>query len=332
MSSDLPRGVDRRQFITLGVGAFVVASLPTATLIRGRRPVLVRRTMPVMGTIAEFAVLHRDVRMANLAIDSAATELRRVEALMTRFTPTSDIGRANAAGARRAVPVNAETASVVRDALAWAEVSDGAFDPAIGGAVALWDVTRRHAPPPEHDVRAFAGRHLYRHVRVEVRGARAALAFEEPAVKLDLGGIAKGHGVDCAADVLRRWGVTSALVNVGGDLVAIGSAADGDPWRIGIQDPADERGLIGTVDVADAAVATSGSYQQYFRHRGHRYHHLLDPATGAPRVTPVQSLTVQARCCRDADAAATALYGMNGEHAAAVLSVRSPGAFVVRTA
>ena len=192
-------------------------------------------------------------------------------------------------------------------------------------------MTRRHAPPAGEAVASFAGRHLHRHVRVEEQGPRATLAYDDARVQLDLGGIAKGHGVDRAADVLRLWGVTSALVNVGGDLVAIGSAAGSEPWRIGIQDPSDERRVIGTVNLVDAAIATSGSYQQYFRHRGHRYHHLLDPATGAPRVTPVQSLTIQARCCRDADAAATALYGMDAERAAAILAARAPGATIVRS-
>lgn len=328
MIEDL-RQPSRRQFIGLGVGAFVIASLPIA--VHRRRERLVRRTVPVMGTFAEVAVLHRDPRLARVAIEAAITELRRVEVTMTRFSRTSDIGRANAGAARRPVAVSGETAFVVDEALAWARASGGAFDPAIGGAVALWDVGNRSAPPDEADVQAFAARRLYRHVEVGRDGGAAVLAYAAPEVHLDLGGIAKGHAVDCAADALRRWGVDSALVNVGGDLYAIGTAPDGDAWRVGIQDPADDRRTIATVRIADAAVATSGSYQQFFRYRGQRYHHLLDPATAAPRATPVASLTVRADRCIDADAAATALFGMVPGQARGILARRAPGADIVRS-
>ncbi|HEX4932148.1 MAG TPA: FAD:protein FMN transferase, partial [Gemmatimonadaceae bacterium] len=148
----------------------------------------------------------------------------------------------------------------------------------------------------------------------------AVLRSHDADAQLDLGGIAKGYGVDRAAAILRDWGVRHALVNVGGDLYAIGTAPDGDGWRIGIQDPDDDRRMIATLSLADAAVATSGTYQQFFRWRGRRYHHLLDPATAAPRATGMQSLTVRAASCMHADAAATALFGMSRVEAARVLA------------
>src|SRR6185503_4616820 len=100
------------------------------------------------------------------------------------------------------------------------------------------------------------------------------LLYRDADAQLDLGSIAKGYGVDRATTALRAHGIHSAIVEAGGDLYALGTAPDGDPWRVGIQDPNDDRALIGIVDVADAAVATSGTYRQYFRYRGRRYHHL----------------------------------------------------------
>ena len=327
---DSTRGrIGRREFLALGGGAFVVAAVPLAA--RRRDPV-VRRTVPVMGTVAALAVVHRDPRRAHAALDAAVSELRRVERTMTRFTATSDVGRANALAAARAVPVGAETALVAAAALRWADLTLGAYDPAVGGAVALWDVTRRHAPPPEERVQRLAGRRLHRAVEVGESGGSPVLVYHDADASLDLGSIAKGYAVDRAAAALRDAGIASALVEVGGDLYALGAAPDGEPWRIGIQDPDDSRALAGTLDVADAAVATSGTYQQFFRYRGERFHHLLDPATAAPRRTSVRSLTIVADNCMHADVAATALYGLAPAEAARVLRASgAPGARVERT-
>jgi len=323
------RGPSRREFVAFGLGAFAVVALPLVERRRGR---VVRRTMPVMGTIATFAVVHRDERQAHAAIDAAMDELRRVERTMTRFTTTSDIGLANSGAARGPVVVGSETALVVNEALRWADATDGAYDPAIGGAIMLWDVNHRHEPPPAERVARMAGRALHRAIEVDTHRGVPVLLYRDGDAQLDLGAIAKGYGVDRAVVALRERGVGSAIVEAGGDLYALGTAPGGDPWRVGIQDPNDDRALIATVDVADAAVATSGTYRQFFRYRGRRYHHLLDPVTGAPRETVVRSLTIQADSCMHADVAATALYGMPADRAARVLTRCVPGGSVVRSA
>ena len=320
------RGFTRRELLTLGVGAFVVGTMPLAAR---RREALVRRTLPVMGTIAEFAVVHREPRRAHAAIDAAMEALARVESLMTRFSETSEIGRANRFGVERPVAVSRATAAVVGEAIGWAEATDGAFDPAIGRAIRLWDVTHRRVPPPPAEVRPLAGRSLYRAVDLGTRGGLPVLSFGNPDVELDLGGIAKGYGVDRAAEALRRAGVRQAIVNVGGDLYALGGGPDGEPWRIGIRSPDDPSRLAAEIDARDAAVATSGDYLQYFSHNGRRYHHLLDPLTGAPRLTPVHSVTIWADTCLTADAAATAIYGMSPSRAAQVLHAHAPDARLV---
>lgn len=334
MTAPSPRRFDRREFLALGLGAFVVASLPLAARRAGRarHTGLARRTVPVMGTIAELAVLEPDSRRAQAALDAAVAELRRVEALCTRFDDRSDIGRANRGATRDAVPVSPATAFVVAEALRWATGTAGAYDPAIGGAVALWDVGNRHEPPPERAVERFAGRQLYHTVEVGRRGGEPVLRYHDADTRVDLGGIAKGYGVDRAVEVLRRHGIAQALVDVGGDLYALGSAPGGAPWEIGIRDPHNSEGLLGTLEAADVAVATSGTYLQYFRFRGRRYHHLIDPGTGAPRVTPEESLTIRAPRCLQADVAATALFGLSRDRAAALLGRLAPGADVVRIA
>lgn len=301
----------RREFVALGIGAFVVAAAPG--VIRPRRRI-VRRRIPVMGTIAEIGVVHRDERFAQGAIGAAIAELRAVDRTMTRFDDGSEVGRANLEAAGRAVPVSHGTAEVVAAALTWADASRGRFDPTLGRAAALWDVGHRSAPPTPDELRALEGG-LYRSLELGRSKGEPVVVYHDPAVQLDLGGIAKGYGVDRAARALREWGITDALVNVGGDLYALGVSEDGDPWEVGVRDPDDASKLAATFRITDRAVATSGDYEQYFEHDGRRYHHLLDPSTGEPRRTPVRSVTVAADRCMTADAAGTAVFGQDRDAA-----------------
>ena len=319
----------RRELLAAGLGAFIVAAVPFAR--RDRRRV-VRRTMPVMATTADFAVVHQDAVWANHAIDAAMAELARVEALMTRFRATSDIGRANAIAAQAPVSIARDTYDVIDRALRWASASDGAFDPGVGPVVQLWDVAHRHEPPSAPQVQRLAGQRFYRRIELGTERGSPAVFFTSPDVQLDLGGIACGYAVDLAIDALRRWGIRNALVNVSGDIFALGSSPDGSPWRIGIRSPFDTHATIAEVEATDCAIATSGDYEQFFVHQGTRYHHLMDPERAAPRRSLVHSVTIMADRCRDADAASTAVFGMDTAAAQKLLAAVSPGARVVARA
>ena len=288
----------RRRFLTIGAGAFAVAAIPFAARIRRR---LVRRTLPVMGTIAEIALVAEETGRAHAAIDAAFEELHAIDRTMSRFKPTSDIGRINAAKVGEGVAVSAQTARVLEQALRWAQKTDGAFDPCLGKAIELWDVTSRTEPPQEEAFTRLANRKLYRGLDLD----RNRVVLRDKDIAIDLGGIAKGHAVDRAARILREHGYQDALVNAGGDLMALGESEDHDPWRIGVIDPNDPTRIIRKITVRDQAVATSGDYTRYFDHSGRRYHHLLDPATAAPRRTLRHSVTVTAADCMTADVEAT---------------------------
>ncbi len=321
-SNAMRQQLGRREFIGFGIGAFVVAAIPLAR----RRPVgVVRRTFPVMGTIAQLAVVDRDPRHANAAIDAAAAELLWVERVMTRFNDTSDIGRANLFASRDGVTITPETALVVGEALRWSAALDGRYDPAIGAVSKLWDVKNRHEPPSDDRVRELADRNFHRAVEVGTYQRNPSLRYHDAGAKLDLGSIAKGYGVDRAVRALRRMGVEHAVVVAGGDLYALGHAPDGGDWQIGVQSPDDERATAGTIPLSDRAVATSGTYRQFFRYRGRRYHHIMDPSTASPRVTTMRSLTIVADSVMHADAATTALFGLTPERITAELKRNLPG-------
>ena len=327
MPADFPgRRPTRREFLTIGTGLFVALSLPLSLRHRVR---LVRRSYPLMGTIAELQVAHADERVAEDAIDAALAELLRVERTMTRFRGDSDIGRANLGAAREGIAISAETALVVEAALRWASASDGRFDPALGSASELWDVLHRHEPPAAGQVARLASRGFWRKVDLSREGGGARIRFEDREVHLDLGGIAKGYGIDQATTALRRRGIAHALVTVGGDLFALGHAPDGAPWQVGIRDPHQLDRLAGRLAVADRAVTTSGDYERFFTWHGLRYHHLMDPETAAPRRTPMRSVTVVGGDCMNADAAATAVFGLAPDAAQRVARRLLAGADVI---
>jgi FAD:protein FMN transferase len=313
----------RREFLTIGTGMFVGLTLP---ITLRRRIATTKRTIPVMGTIAEIQVAHPDVHVAEHAIDAAIAELQWVERTMTRFTATSDIGRANLGAAHEAVIVGTETAFVVRRALEWASASNGRFDPAIGEVSELWDVLHRHEPPPESQVKRLADRHFWRKVDVSTFRGQPAIRFNDRDIHLDLGAIAKGYGIDRAIGALRRQGIAHAIVTVGGDLYALGNSPEGEPWKVGIRNPRDLSAIVATLDVADRAVTTSGDYERFFRYRGVRYDHLMDPTTAAPRRTPIHSNTVLGDRAMDADAASTSGFGLTREAATALARRMMPGA------
>lgn len=317
----------RRDVLALGVGAFLVGSFPLA--MRGRRKGTVRRALPVMGTVGEMAVVHGDVRYAHKAMDAAFQELARVEALLTRFRADSEIGRANAGAHRAPEPVSSETAGVLLESLRWAEGSGGAFDPCLALAARLWDFRVRQTPPSPEELASWAGGGLYRALEVDTFRGTPVVVFREEGMGLDLGGIGKGYGVDRAVDVLRAWGIRNAVVNLGGDLYAMGVSEDGDPWKVGVRSPDDPAGVVATLRLSDRAVATSGTYLQYFEYGGRRYHHLLDPRTGAPLETALKTLTVAAPTCMAADAAATAAFVLGPEAGREVLGRVAPGAELV---
>lgn len=294
----------RRDVLFLGVGGFI-AAVPFAR----RNPVtLVRRNVLTMGTIAEFAVAHRDPLVANAAIDRAIESLRFVDNTMSRFKPSSDVGRANLRAGHAPISVCGETMDVLNESLRWAEDSGGVFDPCLGRAIQLWDVAHRHEPPATADVTSLANRQLYRKLDVSFYRGNHVVRFDDPDVRIDLGAIAKGYAVDRAVATLRAAGIEQALVGAGGDVYALGTSPSGDPWHVGIQSPDDRETLAGSLSLQDAAVATSGDYQQFFVHGNRRYHHLLDPLTAAPTATSRRSISVVADTCMAADAGATVAF------------------------
>ena len=248
----------------------------------------------------------------NRAILNEALDLcAEYEALLSMTAEGSDVWRINHA---RGAPVDVapQTVEIIRAGLEYGGLSGGMFDITIGRLSALWDFTGQSGVPSESDIAYACGTVDYR--QVEINGNTVQLA--NPEAWIDLGGIAKGYIADRAADLLKESGVRSAVIDLGGNVVAVWRKLDGSPWRIGVTKPFSERNdLIGVVETGEASVVSSGVYERQFEENGVRYHHILDPFTGMPVKSSVTGATVVTVSSMDGDALSTIMLLLGGERA-----------------
>ncbi|MEW6389055.1 MAG: FAD:protein FMN transferase [Pseudomonadota bacterium] len=297
---------------------------------------------PVGGSVRAFGGETMGTTWSAKAVLPATVDLPALEAMVQRaldavvremspWEPLSDLSRYNRAAAGSWVRLPEATLTVLRRAIEVAEASDGAFDPTLGALTDLWGFGPRpfSGAPPERDA-VTALRQAGGWKRLTLDGEAL---FQPGGLKLDLNGIAKGFGVDQAADALGRAGVKSYLLEVGGELRGTGAKPDGQPWWVELERPPSANDAEKTVvALHDLSVATSGDYRRFFDHDGRRYAHTLDPATGAPVAHPTVSVTVLARDCMSADAWATALTVMAPDAALAFSARHDLAALIVSRA
>ena len=238
------------------------------------------------------------------------------EALFSRTLPDSDIGRINRA-AGRYVTVSPQTAELIAIAQHYSQLSDGAFDISMGAVSRLWDFSnRQQGQLPAPAAIADALSHVdYRQISIEDRAVRI-----QPGMVLDVGSIAKGYIADRLADTLRTYGYTSAMIDLGGNIYALGQRPDGQPWRVGIQGPFEQRNQsVAVLSVENASVVTSAIYERYFMLDDILYHHLLSPVDGYPARTGIEAVSIIAPRSVDADALSTCLFVLGVERGQALI-------------
>ncbi len=298
----------RRKFLKTGAGFLLVCAGAGLgpVLFRNRR--LYTMSRPLMGTIGEIQVVHDDADRAYRAMESAFEELDRLERILTFYSDSSEIGKVNRLAFDQEVSVSPETSELIARALHWSQATGGFFEPGLGKVIALWDVKHRTEPPPENQWVRLADRFF--HKKIILSGDRSAptVRFLSDDVKIDLGGIAKGYAADRAIEILVKEGVGQALVNLGGDIATLGGKSESEAWTIGVRDPENVSKIAKIISLKNQAVATSGSYEQYFLSQGHVYHHLIDPKLAMPGNAKFESLSIIGNNCRDTDALATGLF------------------------
>ena len=268
---------------------FLVALLALTVTACGRTP-LQEQQAYVFGTRVEVLVVSADPEQGRQAIAAVLREFDRLHRAYHAWQ-ASELMALNAALAKgQAQPVTPELAAFIQEAQALSQQGDHLFDPGIGQLIKLWGFQAdefKAELPPAADIQAWlASQPSIADISVDGTTIRS----RNPKVALDFGGYLKGVALDRAAAILRAQGINNALINIGGNVMALGSK-EGKKWRVGIQHPR-QPGPLATVMLDDGeAIGTSGDYQRYFEVDGRRYAHLLDPRTGYP-AEHTQAVTV----------------------------------------
>lgn len=253
--------------------------------------------------------------VADSVFQTVFDDMRDVENRMTVKGMTSELIAVNKAAGINPVIVSEDTYEVIATAKKAAEESAGAFDITVYPVVALWGIgTDQARVPSESEIAAQLKYVGYNDLILDPD--EQSVFLKRTGMGLDLGGIAKGYAADRISKMLKSMGVESGIINLGGNILAMGSKADGSAWKIGIQNPMSDRGeYIGIAEVVNQTVVTSGIYERYFEMDGKRYHHIMDTKTGYPADNELAGVSILATSSIDADALSTTCFVLGTEKA-----------------
>ena len=248
--------------VLAGISSWAIAPLPE-----------VKRESFAMNTLIRMTFFTKD----EAVLDDAYSLLHELDAELSMYNPSSDISRINSQAGIERVNVPREVVEVVRDSQRLYAITDGVFNPLIGAVTRLWKINRAdNTVPSQSELDAVLG--LSRIENLEVNDESVFL--KEKGCVLDLGGIAKGYASQKIADLVKSRGVTSGLIDLGGNIYAVGKKVDGETWKIGVRNPLNPVGAPElALSVEDCAVITSGGYERFKVVDGKRYTHFFDPKT-----------------------------------------------------
>lgn len=240
----------------------------------GARADWYRQQADIMGTRVAVELWHSDPAVAARCSAQVISEMERIDARMSTYKASSELSRINSNAASRDVEVSAELQNLISRSIYFSEISHGAFDITYASVGYRYDYRNRQRPGAEWLTERLPAID-YRHIRLDAD----KIHFDNAAVRIDLGGIAKGYAVDRAIGLLRQCGISRAMVSAGGDSRIIGDR-EGRPWVIGIRHPRDPEDIALRLPLSDIAISTSGDYERYFIDNGERIHHIINPKTG----------------------------------------------------
>ena len=277
------------------------------------------RTVFALGTVCSIQLFtEKPQSKADTVLQICTRRLEELERHLSANAEISTLIDINKASGVSAVNVPADIYQLFERAMFFAEKTDGAFNPVIGGIVKLWNIGFENARKPEdRDIRDALSRTGYKDVQL----TGTAVFLKKAGMKLDLGAIAKGFAADELTRIVRQAGIAHAVIDIGGTISAVGKRPDGKRWNIGIRDPRVQQGQpVISAAIESCSISTSGSYERYFEQDGVRYHHIIDPATGYPVRNNMIAVSVFSDSATDADALSTACFVLGYEKAVKLLA------------
>jgi thiamine biosynthesis lipoprotein len=305
----------------LPVASTIPALMAVSSLSLSSPAVCHEESRVAMGCTATVRACGPDTAALPAIVGEALDEIDRIDRLMSHYRRDSPLSRLNREAADGPVTVEPELLDFLAECLRWSRESGGAFDVTVGPLMKAWGFFRDEGRVPGEDELARALDVVgYRHVVLDPQAG--TVRFDRPGVELDLGGIGKGYAVDRVVALLRRRGIASALVNLGGSSVyGLGAPPGRKAWEIGIQDPTYPAKTAVTVPLRDRALSVSGGYERFFEKDGVTYSHIVDPRTGRP-VPGVLSVAVLTDSATNGDALDNVLFVLGPERGRSHVSHR----------
>ncbi|NRS92485.1 thiamine biosynthesis lipoprotein [Chryseobacterium sp. 16F] len=263
-----------------------------------------RKSQKLMGNIFEITVVNDDENMAFEHIETAISEIQRIEILLTTFNEISQTNLINKNAGIDYVEVDAAVFQLIERSLKISQITDGFFDISYGGIdKTFWNFDRemQQLPNPELIKNQLK---LVNYKNILLNHENNSVLLKEKGMRIGFGGIGKGYAAEMAKNILQRRGVVSGIVNASGDLTTWGTQADGKPWTIGIADPENATLPFSYLNITDTSIATSGNYEKFVIIDGKKYSHTINPKTGIP-ISGIKSVTIICPNAEIADAMAT---------------------------
>lgn len=314
---------NRRSFLKrsglLGLGAATATLLPAVSaeaLWFNNKEYKVSKTKLGMGTYISMTAIHPSQDEAQEAFELAFAEIDRLSKLLSRFDASSPVAELNRTGSLENAPI--EVLELVARSMSYNEQTNGAFDITVTPLIDLYKNSfAAGAKPSDNEVQT-----MLTHIGTEhMTFSGGNISFTKPGMGITLDGIAKGYIVDKASEILSANGLQNHLINAGGDIRTVGSAAKSNPWTVAIQDPEKSKDYPNVIQMTNGAIATSGNYEIFYDNEK-MFHHIVDAKTG---LSPIQSssVTVKTATVMDADALSTSVFVMQPAKGLAFINKRT---------
>ncbi len=313
-----------RTFIRLFIFSLILASHAAFTSCLSKKAVKeYSRVDAVLGTVCIVRILtEKPEAEAASILETVFTELKRLEQIFnangdsnnTENAHISELEKVNRLAGIKPAQISDELYTLVETALFFAEKTDGAFNPAIGPLVKLWNIgfdtqevngKKKSRCPTQEEIDSVLPLLNYRNIILQ----KNTIFLQKKGMRLDLGGIAKGYAADRAAQMLKNADITNALIDLGGNIYALGKNKKNENWKIGIKNPnIGKTNSVMTAALTNKSLVTSGNYERYFEENGILYHHILDWKTGYPVNTNLNAVSIICEKSVYADALSTAAF------------------------
>jgi len=264
-----------------------------------------------MGSRFDITVVAQDSITANVHIDTAISEITRIEKLISSWDENSQTSKINRNAGIEPVKVDPELFNLIARAIEISKLTDGAFDISYASIDKIWKFDGSMTKmPSEEDIKSSVAKIGYKNIVLDKQNSTVFLKLK--GMKIGFGAIGKGYAADKAKDLLISKKVQSGIINASGDMNTWGKQPNGSDWKIAITNPMDKNKVFALLPITNGAVVTSGNYEKYVNFNGKRYSHIIDPRTGYPS-TGIISVTVFAPKAELADALATSIFVMGKE-------------------